>query len=244
MKACALFLMALVAGAQGVNFFSPESEAKLGASLAESLLRDRAPTAHAEVREYVQHLAQRMDLAVPLDASGRHFQLQKVAVITGDTQGTFGTHEPAVLPGGYIFVPESLLLAARDEAEFAGMLAHAMAHVTERHATRLLTRSELANTANSSGDGRTVPMSMLVFQREFEREADTLAVRIAATAGFDPQALVRYIDRTQVDSRSKVFSPMPLRSERVEKIQRSIDTLPERHYTSSDEFLEIQKLLR
>jgi predicted Zn-dependent protease len=149
-----------------------------------------------------------------------------------------------VLPGGYIFVPESLLLAARDEAEFAGMLAHAMAHATERHATRLMTRCEIATVANSSADGRTVPMSMLMFQREFEREADTLAVQIAAIAGFDPQALVRYIDRTQVDGRSKVFSSMPLRAERVQKMERSIATLPERTYAASDEFLEIQKQLR
>jgi hypothetical protein len=42
------------------------------------------------------------------------------------------THEPASLPGGYVFVPASLFVATHNEAEFAGMLAHAMEHVAER----------------------------------------------------------------------------------------------------------------
>jgi predicted Zn-dependent protease len=149
-----------------------------------------------------------------------------------------------VLPGGYIFVPESLILAAQNEAEFAGMLAHAMAHVSGRHATRLLTRNEIANAANSAADGRTIPVAMLMFQREFEAEADVSAVGLASAAGFDPSAFARYIDRTQVDEGSKAFSSMPLRSVRVEKIERAISILPVRGYPQSNEFLAIQAELR
>jgi predicted Zn-dependent protease len=52
-------------------------------------------------------------------------------------------HEPATLPGGYVFVPAGLFLAAQDEAEFAGMLAHAMGHIALRHGTRQATRGVL-----------------------------------------------------------------------------------------------------
>jgi predicted Zn-dependent protease len=46
------------------------------------------------------------------------------------------THERASLPGGYIFVPTSLILTAADKGEFAGMPAHAMSHIAKRHGTR------------------------------------------------------------------------------------------------------------
>ena len=232
MRTCALFLVALAAGAQGVNFYSPEQEADLGAKMAESLVKQKTSTAHPQVREYVQRLVQKIKLDAPQD--------YKVSVIVEDTRDTHGTHEPVVLPGGYIFVPESLILAAQNEAEFAGMLAHAMAHVSGRHATRLLTRNEIANAANSSPDGRTVPVAMLMFQREFEAEADMSGANLAAAAGFDPAALARYIDRTQVDEGPKAFSSMPLRSIRMEKIDRAIAILPARSYSESAEFLAIQ----
>jgi predicted Zn-dependent protease len=51
------------------------------------------------------------------------------------------TNEPLGLPGGHIFIPANLFLASRNEAEFAGMLAHAVAHVAARHGTRLATRA-------------------------------------------------------------------------------------------------------
>jgi predicted Zn-dependent protease len=228
MRICALFFAALVASAQGVNFYTPEQEADLGAKMAGALLQRKTPTAHPQVREYVQRLAEKI------------MPKTRVAVVVEST----GEQEPVVLPGGYIFVPESLILAARDEAEFAGLLAHAIAHVVERHATRLLTRTEIANAANSAADGRTVPAAMLMFQREFETEADVAAVKLAAAAGFDPEALARYIDRTQVDQGDKAFSSLPLRSARVEKIERAIAVLPPRSYSSSDEFLSIQQQLR
>jgi predicted Zn-dependent protease len=244
MRTCALFLVALAASAQGVNFYSLEQEAALGAKMAASMVKQITPTAHPQVREYVQRLVQKIKVDTPLDASGRHFQDYKVSVVVENAQYTHGTHEPVVLPGGYIFVPESLILAAQNEAEFAGMLAHAMAHVNGRHATRLLTRNELANTANSSPDGRIISYAMLMFQREFEAEADVSAVQLAAAAGFDPAALARYIDRTQVDEGPKAFSSMPLRSARVEKIDRAIAVLPARAHSQSDEFLAIQKQLQ
>jgi predicted Zn-dependent protease len=68
-----------------------------------------------------------------------HFEL------TTDSSGTF--LKPASLPGGYVFVPAGLILAAKDEAEFAGTLAHAMAHIAARHFTRQAARSQTAQSA-------------------------------------------------------------------------------------------------
>jgi predicted Zn-dependent protease len=251
MRTCALLFVALAASAQqkGVNFFSLEKEAELGAKLAAEMAKIKTPTTHPEVSDYVRRLAAELMPAVPADASGRHFPRYNIAVIIEDTTDTHGTHEPIVLAGGYIFVPESLLLAAKDEAEFAGMLVHAMVHASERHATRLATRQEIAQLAmkplpNQSYGAVVMNASMLTFRREFETEADVLAVRLASVAGFDPSALARYIDRTQADETDKALSAMPLRDARVQKIGSAIAVLPTRSYSVSDEFLRMQQQLR
>jgi predicted Zn-dependent protease len=236
MRTCALFFVALAANAQQhVNLFSLEKEAALGEKLSEALLKQKTPTTHPEVREYVQRLA---DKVMP---SAQPF---KIAVIVEDTTDTHGTHEPIVLPGGYIFVPEALLLAAHDEAEFAGMLVHALSHAANRHATRLMSRNQIAQMASAPIGVRPDATAMLTFQREFENEADHFAVNLGAAAGFDPSAFARYIERMQIDNSAKVFSAMPLRNDRVAKIERAIAVLPARSYSVSDEFLRMQAQLR
>lgn len=245
MRTCALLFVALAANAQQhVNLFSLEKEAALGEKLSESLLKQKTPTAHPEVSEYVRRLADKVMPAVPIDASGRQFQHYNIAVIVEDTTDNHGTHEPIVLPGGYIFIPEALILAAKDEAEFAGMLVHTLSHVVNRHATRLLSRSQIAQMASAPLGVRPDATAMLTFQREFENEADLFAVNLSSAAGFDPAAFARYIDRTQVDDTAKVFSSMPLRAARVARIESAIAVLPARSYSVSDEFLRIQQQLR
>jgi predicted Zn-dependent protease len=155
-----------------------------------------------------------------------------------------------MLPGGIIIVSEHLILAARDEAEFAGMLAHAMAHAAGRHATRMLTRREIAQERAYAGPDdwaetmRTQTLNgMLQFAREFEGAADLIATRAIAAAGLDPSAFAAYIGRTQIDEQHPSQSSMPSRRERVEFIGRAIALLPARPYSSGDEFIRIQKEL-
>src|SRR5882672_10772550 len=139
-----LFLLALTLGAQerqlgqGVNFYSLTKEAAIGARLAEDLRKDTTAVESPAVRDYVQRIGGQ--LAQQLTNAPFSYTF---AVIADDRGGR--THEPFSFPGGYIFVPANLILAAQDDAEFAGMLAHAMAHVAERHGTRLATQGELAN---------------------------------------------------------------------------------------------------
>src|SRR5258708_27032950 len=99
------------------------------------------------------------------------------------------------LPGGYIFVSSRLILTARNDAEFAGMLAHAMAHVAERHWSRQATRGEVANTASiplifmggwvSMGEDSEslVPIAFQRVRGKLETEADVLAVKMTAGSG-------------------------------------------------------------
>jgi predicted Zn-dependent protease len=156
-------------------------------------------------------------------------------------------HEPTALPGGYVFVPIGLLVAAQEEAELAGMLAHAMEYAAQRHGTRPPTRGTTATIPlifmggwNCSG-GLPVPAAFLAAQRSAELEADVSAVQTLARAGFDPDALVRYVQRVQVQPTgptSKANSPITDRDERLAALLATIQKLPKLDYTvpPTDEF--------
>jgi predicted Zn-dependent protease len=227
---------------QGVNFYSKEKEAALGKGLADDVRRQTTKLDNPEVQAYVERIAGR--LAAHLPDTSLTFTF---TVVTDDRGGP--THEPYALPGGYIFVSSSLILGAQDEAEFAGMLAHAMIHVAARHSTREATRRQLANQATipliymggwQTGNASQIliPVGFLKFQRANELEADTLAVPTMAAAGYDPAAFLRYISRVQPEStgQAKVFSPMPTRDERIAAIQAAIGKL--------DDFKRIQDAVR
>ena len=106
------------------------------------------------------------------------------------------------LPGGYIVVTTGLIRQCRTPDELAGVLAHEMAHVTERHNIRQMVRdrffafvaalltggSDIMDLVHSAGSA--VVNSR--FSREDEREADILGVRRLAKAGIDPEAIAKF----------------------------------------------------
>jgi predicted Zn-dependent protease len=250
-----VMLAGMTVGAQerqigrGVNLYSKEKEAKLGATLAEEIRRNSTALDSAVARNYVEWLGRQIRAQLPGD--GVTYRLD---IITGPTNEI---HEPISLPGGYIFIPAGLFLAAQDEAEFAGMLAHAMAHVAERHGTRTATRRQLVGYSSIPliflggsrgihGASAAVRIGFLTFARGFEREADLLAAQIMARAGYDPVALVRYIKRLQTErtDQRKRFSPLPSRDSRASRIERLIRKLPARTYSSSDKYQRIREEVR
>ena len=167
----------------------------------------------------------------------------------------------ATFPGGFLFVPASLILAVKDEDELAGMLAHAIAHVASRDGARQATRAELVNGSNvpiiymggwtdyaiRQGQSLAVPIGFLQMWRKCELDADRLAASKMPAAGYDPGALARYIDREQAsyDEHSQnVFSPLPQRKQRVEAIQAVIGAFPAQVYPPHEGLDKIQEEVR
>jgi predicted Zn-dependent protease len=249
MRLCLWLLVALPLLSQdrpagkGVNSYSLEKEAALGAQLAADVTRATEPLDSQAVRDYVNQLGQRLARRFPESALTYTF-----AVIATDPASA--THEPLGLPGGYIFVPAGLFLAVQNEAEFAGMMAHAMAHVAAHHYTRQATRGEITNTAgaplicmggwsrSAMGQGQSIaiPLGLLSFQRLCELEADRLAVSAMAEAGFDPAALANYIILVQPpedDAQPAAVSSLPARDQRVAALREAIQKVPARAYPAS-----------
>jgi predicted Zn-dependent protease len=216
---------------QGVNFFTPEREAAVGRHMAADFRRTHVMADSPLVMEYLRRLAKELAAHVP----GGIPSLSTELTIDVDAR-TARLHEPIFFPGGYVIVRASLFLAAQNEAEFAAMLAHSIAHVAERHATRQATRGQIANLAsvplifvNYDHASAMVPMAFLKFARLHELEADKLAVNLASAAGYDPAALIRYIERMQIDNPERQrFSPLPPVEERLAALDESVGALAQR----------------
>jgi beta-barrel assembly-enhancing protease len=258
-RLCVMMVAALSLSAQerepgrGVNFYSREKEAALrekeaalGASIADDFRRKMTVLDDALLRQYVERLGRELSAQIPGEPWKYTFEI---------TAGNANLlREPAWFPAGYVFVPAELFLDAQDESELAGMLAHAIAHVAERHGIRTATRGEIVNYASvpliymgTHYPPVAVPLGFIKFARQYELEADRLAAHSMAAAGFDPSALLRYIQRVQVDrqDQSAQYSPYPPLAERIAALQKQIANLPARAYTDSgEEFRQMQQRVR
>lgn len=116
------------------------------------------------------------------------------------------------LPGGYCYVSRGLVALASNEAELAGVIGHEIGHVNARHTAQRMAQAQMAQlgiglavilTGQSAVGqlGGTVAGAVLQsFSREQELEADTLGMRYMGEAGYDPEAMVRFLDTMRDNS--------------------------------------------
>jgi beta-barrel assembly-enhancing protease len=229
---------------KAVNHYSLEKEAALGKQLAADFTQRNTPIDSPAVLHYLDRLGRR----IAADLRDAKFPYS-FRVIASDPCRT--VHEPAALPGGYVFVPGALFVETRNEAEFGGMLAHAMSHIALRHATRQATRGQVSNLASipliftggwsgSCSEELLLPRAFVTSLRSQELEADVLAIRTMARTGFDPTALLRYMERVQ-----PAASALPDRDQRHASMRLLIENLPPTNYAApGEEFPAIQREVR
>jgi beta-barrel assembly-enhancing protease len=210
-----LFLVGLVpfAAANTINLpdlgdasatvLSPAQERKLGEDLMRRARRGLALVEDPEVTTYLQELGQR--LVARSDSPGMNFRF---FVVSDPTINAFA------MPGGFIGVHTGLLLTSESEAEVASVLAHEIAHITQRHIPRMLAEEQrtmpamaallaAALLAGRGGEaaiaiaGATMAQKGINFTRSAEEEADRIGIRLLADAGFDPRAMPAFFERMQ-----------------------------------------------
>lgn len=118
------------------------------------------------------------------------------------------------LPGGYVYISRGLMALANDEAELAGVLAHEIGHVTARHTAQRITNAQrgqalsvgaaiLGSIAGVRGVGQAAnqaaALTLQSWSREQELEADRLAIRYMLRAGYDPRAMVTFLENMQAE---------------------------------------------
>lgn len=147
------------------------------------------------------------------------------------------------LPGGQVFITEGLFRKLTSEGQVAGVLAHEVGHVVERHSAQQLAKSHLTegltgaavlatydpndpssarNAAVIAALGQLVNMK---FGRTDELQADSLGVRFASAAGYDPRSMVtvmQMLDSIGGQRPPEFFSTHPNPAHRIERIQSVI----------------------
>jgi predicted Zn-dependent protease len=242
-------------GGRGLgNWYSLETEIRMGKEYAQMIDSSVKLVQDPVITEFVNRIGQNIvrnsDAQVPF----------AIKVIDASEVNAFA------LPGGFFYVNSGLLLAADEEAELAGVMAHEIAHVAARHATRQMTRANLANIASiplifvgggvgyavRSAAGIGLPMSFLKFSRGFEEEADYLGLQYMYKTGYDPQSFMSFFEKIQAKEKikpgtlSKIFSSHPPIESRIAKTQKQIESkLPPspQYVVTRSEFDEVRTRL-
>jgi len=236
------------------NWYTVEGQVARGRQYAQQIESQIKLINDPVVTEYVnrigQNLVRNSDAQVPFT----------IKVIDSDVVNAMA------LPGGFFYVNSGLILAADEEAEMAGVMAHEIAHVAACHYGREMTRMNIAQLASIpaifmggalgygiyEGMGLGIPLTILHFSRTFEAQADYLGIQYMYRAGYDPSAFVTFFEKIQAMEKkkpgtlSKAFDTHPQTPDRIAKSQDEIaKILPakQQYVVTTSEFDEVKARL-
>ncbi len=216
-------------GSPANAMLSRADEYQIGRMIVKGLRDSGKIDEDPEVEEYIEDVGAR--IASAAQDGGQHFSF-------------FVVKDPSInafaLPGGFIGVNAGLITATADESELAGVMAHEVAHVTQRHIARSVqnaSRTGLASAAavlatvligattgmpTDAMIGSMVGMQSLAAQQQInftrgnEAEADRVGMKYLAAAGFDPYGMPDFFWTMQQRSgNSEAAVPPLLRSHPV-----------------------------
>ena len=242
--------------------FSALEERRLGEEIMREIRADRSYLDDPEATDYINALGNRLATRGADPRSDLEFFLIDDRQINA-----------FALPGGYVGVHTGLLLAAQSESEVASVLAHEIAHVTQRHIARIIAQQKqsmvmsLAGMAvallasRAGGDAAMAAatlgqagaiQNLLNFTRDHEREADRVGLQTLEAAGYDTRAMAALFERLQRATRiyegatpsSSYLRTHPLTYERIADIQNRVDRLPYRQVADSMDFQLVRAKLR
>ncbi len=240
---------------------SPAAERRIGEQIISQIRwRDAAYLDDPEVEEYLNRIGHR--LAAVSNSPGLEFDF---FVVNDPTLNAFA------LPGGFIGVHTGLLLAAQTESEFASVLGHEIAHVTQRHIAQIVgkqsqsamlmiasllvavlaarSNSDLSQAAIAAGQAGAI-QSQLGYTRAFEREADRAGLETLESAGFDVRGMPGFFERLQRVTRMyennapAYLRTHPLTTERIADMENRVASMPYKQVLDSPDFLFSRAKLR
>jgi len=201
---------------------------------------------------YVQRLGQQLAVHAPVEKWPYTFHVVNQKEINA-----------FALPGGPVFVNLGTIQAADNEAELAGVMAHEISHVVQRHGTRAASRQmaaqlPLAFLGAVMGGGALAQMAQMGYSfgvgsyflrnsRKAESEADLLGTDIMYDSGFNPRAMSDFFAKLEKEggvARGPQFlSDHPNPGNRAQAVAAEVGTLPRKtaYRTDSTEFLNVKE---
>lgn len=216
---------------------STQQEVAIGADYSRQINRQMPILNDAATNSYVTQIGNQ--LAAIADPRGIRYHFY---VVNSDVVNAFA------LPGGYVYINRGIIERADNLSEFAGVLAHEIGHVAERHSIEQLQRAQNANLGLNvlygvllgrapSGveqAGIQVGGSAVFagYTRDAEREADRVGVAYMVRAGYNPIGLATFFEellemqRRQPSRVEQWFSTHPTTQERVANTRAIIAQTP------------------
>ena len=222
-----------VPGVAQIQLISVEDEIALGRQSQQEVRKQVPELPDREVRSYVASVGGRLARR----ASGPRYPYSF-------TVADYREINAFALPGGPIWVHRGTIAAAANEAQLAAVLAHEIAHVSQRHAADQITKSLVANgfigllgamlgndrSAQAAQAGARILAGgyMLKFSRDDEREADRVGATIMRRAGWDQREVIAFMETLRKEqgrdpaSLETFLSSHPAPAERAQRLRSTL----------------------
>ncbi len=208
-------------GSSAAAIITPQQERQIGEQMLRSLRGARAVADDPLLDEYLSAMGYRL-----VSHSERPEQAFTFFVVRSEQINAFAA------PGGFIGMNTGLIATAENESEVAAVLAHEVAHVTQRHILRavesmqqvslpimlamlgVLIAAQGADSADAAqaavvGGSALLQQQQINFTRGNEYEADRIGIQILARAGYDPQAMASFFWRMGRATRANTGEGVP-----------------------------------
>jgi beta-barrel assembly-enhancing protease len=212
---------------------STQQEVQIGADYARQINRQLPLVTDQATLNYVNQIGQQ--LARVADSRGIRYHFY---VVNSDLVNAFA------IPGGHVYLNRGLIERADNVSELAGVLAHEIGHVAQRHSVEQMQRAQNANmglavlygvllgrqpgTLERVGIQGVGGAVFAGYSRDAERDADAVGIDYMIRTGYDPNGLVTYfqklleMQRRQPSRVEQWFSTHPTTEERVRTTQALI----------------------
>lgn len=226
----------------GFNLFSVDQDIQMGREYAQQIEKEVQVVNDPALVRFVEDIGKR--LSATREAQGFPLTFK---VVNERSINAFA------LPGGPTYTHTGLILAADNDGQVAGVLAHEISHVILRHGTNQASKAQLISLPAMLGAemlgarggitgmlaqlgiGLGANSVLLKFSRSAERDADLLGTRIMSAAGYNPIEMARFFEKLEAESgRSsrlgEFLASHPNPGNRVKAVQDEIQLLPRRDY--------------
>lgn len=248
-------------GGVGGGLISEQQESDIGRQVMMSIRRSAGQIEDPLVFDYLSAVIYRLVPSAPLNS--RNLTL---ALIDSPDINAFA------VPGNIVGVNGGLFLNARSEQQFASVLAHELAHLSQRHFARRMEQQEMTapltiagmiagivlsavtqsdiGIAAIAGTQAMAVQNMLAYSRSHEQEADRIGMDILADSGMDPRGMPEMFEimmrqnRLQGNRVPEYLSTHPLTQSRVSDTRSRAEQYPEGEFADSTEYHLIRARLQ
>jgi len=228
---------------------SPAEEKQFGEAFFRSLHTQVTINQDSEIQQYIQTIGEKLVAHSDTPSYPFHF----FVVLENDINAFAG-------PGGYIGVNSGLILMTEAESELASVMAHEIAHVTQRHLYRSYEASSRLSIpmaaatlgaillgTQSAAAGQAAIMAIqagsvqfqIDFTREHEAEADRVGMQTLSSSTYDPRSMPTFFERLQQSTRysgqnvPEFLRTHPVTASRISDTRGRADNYPYKQYPDS-----------